>query len=441
MQDSTTVLIAGKACRYPLGLGKWALSLASLISLGLTPPCWGQTSVFGQQEMDQSLFMAIARPYGEHQGEKNYDLLILYQIPGQRPCWQEIPGTPTLVDPLLLNFDFTDICERSTDSNGYSIRIDGQDFGLDYLLRVVERQGELVLLGTNRRNPAQPEVVIGRTKGLAAGFMKIHLDPGWRFTKRTYGARILSHIYLTGDRAVINATLNATPPITPKPMLSYPATPPVSPAPQELIFTAPIRQPAPPSVSSPQSQVLPAIPNLSSNSSQESPLRTPIAPTLTASSSRLLPPPPAAPKPTPTTGWGMNADTSDDAGSLLPSTPNASMPTTNPPVAPSPGWSNRANRLFNPSPNPASSRQPVNTIVTNPSVSSPSLLNSQSLRVLALTATPIQQQQVRSLYPEAFNTNYRGQRALQIGRFSSQENAQQALQNLQGVGIQGMIVP
>ncbi|MFM7575898.1 MAG: SPOR domain-containing protein [Microcystaceae cyanobacterium] len=171
--------------------------------------------------------------------------------------------------------------------------------------------------------------------------------------------------------------------------------------------------------------------------SQDAPLRTPIAPTLTASSGGLLPPPPAAPKPTPTTGWGMNSDVSpsDDAGSLLPSTSNAPIPTTQPPVSTSPAWGNRSNRIFNSSLNPAAPRQPVNTVVTSPPV------NSQSLRVLALTATPFQQQQVRSLYPEAFNTNYRGQRALQIGRFSSQENAQQALQNLQGAGIQGMIVP
>ena len=439
MRDSDFVLIAGQRFRHCSPLGPWLAIVSSLVTLGFTSPSWGQTAVFGQQEMDQSLLIAIARPYGEHKGEKKYDLLILYQIPGQRPCWQETPGTPTLVDPLLLNFDFTDICERSTDSNGYSIRIDGQDFGLDYLLRVVERQGELVLLGTNRRNPAQPEVVIGRTRGLAPGFMKIHLDPGWRFTKRTYGARILSHIYLTGDRAVINAAPNATPPSSPNPMLSYPATPPVppvTPAPQELIFTAPLHQslPTPPPVSSPQSQAVPPLPKLS----PDAPLRTPIAPSLTASSGRLLPPPPAAPQPTPTTGWGMPPDSAsdtDDAGSLLPSTSNAPIPTTRPPVSTSPAWGNRSNRIFNSSLNPAAPRPPVNTVVTSPPV------NSQSLRVLALTATPFQQQQVRSLYPEAFNTNYRGQRALQIGRFSSQENAQQALQNLQGVGIQGMIVP
>ena len=137
---------------------------------------------FQQQEVEQNQFVAIARPYG---GNK-YDLLILRQIPGKRQCWQESGSNPVVIDPLLLNFDFTGSCERSTDSNGYSIRLNGQDLGLDYLLRVVERNSELVLVATSRRNGNSEEITIGRTRGLSQGLIKIDLDGGWRFSKRAY---------------------------------------------------------------------------------------------------------------------------------------------------------------------------------------------------------------------------------------------------------------
>jgi len=74
---------------------------------------------------------------------------------------------------LLLDFDFTGSCERATDSNGYSLRIRGTDYGLEYLLRIVQRNGELVLVGTPR-NPRQSEVIVGRTKGLGTGLIQIY---------------------------------------------------------------------------------------------------------------------------------------------------------------------------------------------------------------------------------------------------------------------------
>ena len=164
---------------------------------------------FDQQEIEQSQVIAIARPYGNGQ----YDLLVLQQIPGQRQCWSETGNNPTTVEPLLLNFDFTGICDRSTDSNGYSIRLDGQDYGLYYLLRVVKRNGELVLVGTPRTDSTQPEIVVGTTKGITPGFLKISLAPGWRFTRRAYQGQVLSHIYLTGDSSAIKSPENQEVPI------------------------------------------------------------------------------------------------------------------------------------------------------------------------------------------------------------------------------------
>ncbi|MBE9075158.1 DUF3747 domain-containing protein, partial [Microcystis sp. LEGE 08355] len=167
---------------------KFTLLFSLLGGCLLTTP--SQATLFEQREVNQEDFIAIARPYGNGK----YDLLILQQIPGKRQCWAVNGTEPTIVQPLLLDFDFTGSCERATDSNGYSLRIQGEDYGLEYLLRIVQRNGELVLVGTPR-NPRQSEVIIGRTKGLGTGLMQIYLIDGWRFTKRSLAGQNLSHIY------------------------------------------------------------------------------------------------------------------------------------------------------------------------------------------------------------------------------------------------------
>ncbi|XLQ10942.1 MAG: DUF3747 domain-containing protein [cyanobacterium endosymbiont of Epithemia adnata isolate EadnSB Bon19] len=164
-----------------------------------------QASTFEEQAVQQNNVVAIARPYG--QGK--YDLLIIEQIPDKQACWTESGSNPILVEPLLLNFDFVGICRRATDSNGYSIRVDGNDLGLDYLLRLVPRDKELVLVGTPRGGNHQ-EIVVGSTKGLASGFMKIILNPGWQFSKRSYQGKVLGHFYLSTSQAAITGEVEAT---------------------------------------------------------------------------------------------------------------------------------------------------------------------------------------------------------------------------------------
>ncbi|MFM8306375.1 MAG: DUF3747 domain-containing protein, partial [Microcystis aeruginosa] len=176
---------------------KFTLLFSLLGGCLLTTP--SQATLFEQREVNQEDFIAIARPYGNGK----YDLLILQQIQGKRQCWAVNGTEPTIVQPLLLDFDFTGSCERATDSNGYSLRIQGKDYGLEYLLRIVQRNGELVLVGTPR-NPRQSEVIIGRTKGLGTGLIQIYLIDGWRFTKRSLAGQNLSHIYLTADSPSFN---------------------------------------------------------------------------------------------------------------------------------------------------------------------------------------------------------------------------------------------
>ena len=130
-------------------------------------------------------------------------MLIIEQIPGAKPCWSEQGQNPTKIDPLLLNFDFSGHCRRSTDSNGHSLRIDGEDYGMNYLLGIVERDGNLHLVANSRNNPNLPEIIIGSSQGKHDGFTKILLNPGWKFSKRTYGGRTLGHVYLSGTEETI----------------------------------------------------------------------------------------------------------------------------------------------------------------------------------------------------------------------------------------------
>jgi N-acetylmuramoyl-L-alanine amidase len=152
-------------------------------------------SQFGQKEVDQSKFIAIASPY--RNGEA-HQLLVVEQVTDARPCWSESGTAPTLINPLLLQFDFTGICGRSTDANGYSIRMSGEDLALRYSLRVLTRGEDLVLVGAPRDRGGE-EIVVGRTSGKTTDFAKIILNDGWRFTKRTLGDRTLGHVYLTYD--------------------------------------------------------------------------------------------------------------------------------------------------------------------------------------------------------------------------------------------------
>lgn len=148
---------------------------------------------FGQYEVDQSKFVATAAPI---QGGSAHQLLVLEQISNARSCWNEQGNAPVQIDPLLTTFNFTGICGRSTDSNGYSIRMNGQDLAMQYSLRVIERNNNLLLVGVPK-DRKQPELLIAQANGTTPQFAKLNLEPGWRFTQRTFNGKPLGHIYLT----------------------------------------------------------------------------------------------------------------------------------------------------------------------------------------------------------------------------------------------------
>jgi hypothetical protein len=169
------------------------LTSTALVSL-LMPSA--QASVFSQQEVDANRFVMVASPYNNNSA---HQLMIVEQISNTRACWQERPGAPTLIDPLLANFDFTGLCGRSIDSNGYSVRLSGEDFGMKYSLRIVNRTGGLYLIGVPYTR-ALPELLIGRAEGYDPSFVKLSLEAGWRLTRRTYQGRAVGHVYLTNDQ-------------------------------------------------------------------------------------------------------------------------------------------------------------------------------------------------------------------------------------------------
>ena len=61
-------------------------------------------------------------------------------------------------------------------------------------------------------------------------------------------------------------------------------------------------------------------------------------------------------------------------------------------------------------------------------------------KVIVEARNSYQESQVRSLYPDAFRTNYKGRSMLQVGVFSTRQNAQQVLQTLKRAGLGALIV-
>lgn len=110
---------------------KTALRLAALSTLAVSSfgtsfvPQAAQAATFGERAVAQDNFVAVAAPVGN---TGRHQLLVIEQQSNRRDCWSE---NGSIVNPLLANFDFTGICGRYTDSNGYSIRTGGQDLGFN----------------------------------------------------------------------------------------------------------------------------------------------------------------------------------------------------------------------------------------------------------------------------------------------------------------------
>lgn len=232
-----------------IGIGGSTLALA---------PQPAQAVQFDKSEIDSSRFIILASPIGTTDA---YKLLIFEQLNNRRQCWQEVPGTPTTIDPLFMSFDFTGICGRSTDSNAYSVRVGDEDLAGRYNLRLVRRNNELVLLAFSLTDKNLRFFEIGRTHGLSNGYLKIDLDPGWRLTRRVFSGKSTGHLYFTTDRTLGDLANQATP----LPTEQSPTAPPSAPSQSS---TPPVNQPVdatppgtvPPNPPPPQNLSLPAPP-------------------------------------------------------------------------------------------------------------------------------------------------------------------------------------
>ncbi len=189
------------------------------------------SALFAAAEVEQQNFLLVAAPIGS-KGEKA-QLNIYEQLKPVRPCFEVSEGLPSPVNPLLATFDFTGICNRYIDANGYSVRVGGQDLATSYRLMVTRSGGDMLLLAFPTKAGAGPEMVVARTRGSAPGFLKLHLEPSWRLMRRQFGGRNLGHLYVYADSWPGTAATAAQPaPINPaQPVQPAAAAPTATPAP------------------------------------------------------------------------------------------------------------------------------------------------------------------------------------------------------------------
>ena len=175
-----------------------AVGLSACTVFAGLPAALAQGSLFTTVPVEQSKFILVSAPIGN--GERS-QLNIYEQRSDKRPCFAVAGGTPAVVDPLLSKFDFTGICNRYIDGNGYSLRIGGDDLGTRYRLTVVNTGSDIELLAAPTRDRSKPTMLVAKAGGSGSGFLKLNLEPGWSLMRRAYGKKPLGHIYVYRDSA------------------------------------------------------------------------------------------------------------------------------------------------------------------------------------------------------------------------------------------------
>ena len=460
------------------------LPMTVLTVLGFGVNALGTSAIaatFDTAEVESDRFVLMAAPVGSGGAQRirenvTHQLVIVEQLNDSRPCWREHNGNPALVDPLLLEFDFTGICGRSADSNAYSIRTAGEDLGRQYSLRIVERQGDLVLVALTREDPFHP-IEIGRTRDTTENFSRIDLQPGWRLTRRMYNGEPLGHLYLTNEQS-LQALLAASPRWS---ALSPPAGANVSEPSVGRVESAPDTEPT---------TVVPDLfrrtPESDANTSEPSASEgSEVVPDLF----RRVPEPETDSEPSairievtePEVEGAEPEDTASGAGAIAPTTEPQQLPVPDdlPPTAtaetpetsessseagrrevefrqnPAPQGANSqpvnppSSELplifINPSPLPSGSSTPNNPSPNSPNSPPPSpsdLANAMgfSFRVIVEADSPDTQERVREIVPDAFRTTLDGKTVIQAGLFYSRDEANALQQQLIQANLRAMVV-
>jgi hypothetical protein len=226
----TDVVISSSLRRFGAQLLAAGLGCAGLFTE--LPRSAQAGSLFEAGTLDPAQFVLVSAPIGSS-GERS-QLNIYEQFPGRRACYSVGSGRPAPVQPLLLTFDFTGHCSRYIDANGFSVRVGESDLATSYRLTVVRRGGEHVLLAAPTRSGAGPEMVVARSGGQSAGYLRLGLEPGWSLMRRRFRGRNLGHVYLytaafPGTAGTASPGTAVTP--MPLPTTAKPAAPAVLPAP------------------------------------------------------------------------------------------------------------------------------------------------------------------------------------------------------------------
>ena len=181
-------------------------------AIALTTPLLPAVAQFTEAPVAQEEVVAIAVPAGAI----GYNLNVIQQVSGKQQCFAEQGSNPTIIDPLWTTFDFTGSCNKATDSNGYSVRLDGEDTSLDYRLDVIPKGDNLQLIAKNYKGGG--DLVVGQTNGKPAKgeYVKIQLNSGWEFSKKAYEGKTLGHFFFSGDSQAI-AAAGDSPMSTPAP--------------------------------------------------------------------------------------------------------------------------------------------------------------------------------------------------------------------------------
>ncbi len=176
-------------------LGSATLLLAAGGAALLAAPEAQAASLFQVGEVQQDRFVLVSAPIGDG---SRAQLNIYEQVKATRPCFAWGRETRT-GDPLLAQFDFTGICSRFIDANGYSVRVGGSDLGTVYRLSVIKANDDTLLMAIPHQGRSRSGDGGGAHPGVGSGFLKFELEPGWRLMRRHFGNRALGHVYLYRD--------------------------------------------------------------------------------------------------------------------------------------------------------------------------------------------------------------------------------------------------